>query len=110
MTIDLAAEFHKLASDLTWPWELTQSVDESDGKYRLWVWSPSQQRSLEKLRQDNSVFGKFIVESPLVRAKLALKVLDAMECPGYDIDYILSNENITPSDYENVCKRVEKAG
>ena len=98
MTIDLAKEFKRLAQDDSWPWHMMDDTGEITNVNGDFCCSNS------TLPQAH-----FIAESPLARAELCLMVVDAMECPGYDIEYILSNENINPDDYHNVKARVQQA-
>jgi len=56
---------------------------------------------------------KIEIQSPakmkFTMARLALMVVEAMETPGYDLEYIFSNEGINPSHYVNVKERVGEA-
>jgi len=95
----LADQFEKLANDPSWPWKWGLSntrLINIDGEV------------LGRLDVNNRA-GQFLVSSPLTVARLALMVVEKMEGPGIDVEFILNNEGINPDHYANIKKRVEEA-
>jgi len=121
MTIDLAEEFRILAADESWPWTLEPTVKGQDLHKTIIKYG---NEHMEWFQVNHIEFAAFTAESPLVRAKLALMVVEWKAkhngvCTGLNlsnrgnlvscISVVLEREGITPSDYENVKARVEEA-
>jgi len=118
VTTFLADIFHDLANDPSWPWEAKYGA-QILGVHGEDIGCIFGQRNKQR---------RFIAQSPLNMARLALMVVEERRCrigceqlymkdpgehfiPGYQQQYdqALKEESITPSHYANVKKRVEEA-
>jgi len=121
MDFNLAEEFRKLAADDSWPWKAHDEMYNSIRQESV-VTKGLDPLCLMTHWKDTDHFQTFIVESPLVRAKLALMVVSrTYEVFASQADYAgetinrkpfdkaLQQYGILPSDYQNVKARVEKA-
>jgi len=98
----LAKVFADLANDPSWPWT-------SDNKAQSFVWS-NDGHLVAQLKAPEVKLTRFVAQSPLTMARLALMVVEAIQQrEGYDIELILNDEGISSDHYASVKKRVEEA-